>query len=157
MFILLNVLTLIELIFISVLVKGWTFPRRSVELTLPEDYPLNTPFYRISILLSERDILKNVTADLNMKVVPFRKIQMRASSINKKEQYVRLDKSTGILTFVKVLPNSGTIGKFLLLYAQKINTCIFFTQNIKTIKRYNQIISLKILNCLNHEYISNLL
>lgn len=114
-----------ELIFISVLVKGWTFPRGSIELSLPEDYPLNTPFYRISILLSETDILKNVTADLNMKVVPFRKMQMRASSINKKEQYVRLDKSTGILTFVKILPNSGTAGKFIFLMCPKTTGATF--------------------------------
>lgn len=137
MYISLNVLKLIYVLFLFiVLVKGWTFPRRSVELTLPEDYPLNTPFYRISILLSERDILKNMTADLTMKVVPFRKMQMRASSINKKEQYVRLDKSTGLLTFVKILPNSGTIGKFLDLYDRKIVMCNFQTKliDVKVIK-----------------------
>lgn len=71
-----------------------------------------------------------MTADLTMKVVPFRKMQMRASSINKKEQYVRLDKSTGLLTFVKILPNSGTIGKFLDLYARKIVMCNFQTKLI---------------------------
>lgn len=100
-------------IYFSVLTRGWTFSRRNVEITLPEDYPLNIPFYRITILLSERDIAKNTTPDFTMKVEPFRKSEVRASAINKKEQFVKVDKNTGILTLIKKLPIPEIRGKLI--------------------------------------------